>query len=201
MSKVKAKTKNWVQRQKKDVNVRKAAKDGYRSRAAYKLIELDDKYKFIKPANYILELGCAPGSWSQVIIERKKKDAKLLGIDLLDVKPLNELVFTKGDFTDNLLQAELSRAFPKIDLILSDAAPDISGIKDRDNESFIELHQAMLRLVTNFGANVVLLKTFNGEAEIFIKKKLKEQFSSVATINVKATRSYSKECYILAKSK
>ena len=138
-------SKNWINKQRRDIYVRQSKVDGYRSRAAYKLIEIDQKFKIIKNGISLIDLGAAPGSWSQYA-SKSIKNGKILSIDLKKIDPIDKVEFVEGDFTKNNTQQNIKNYFKsKVDVVLSDMAENTTGIKSVDSISTSELcKEAML---------------------------------------------------------
>ena len=136
-------SKNWIKGHVKDPFVIQAQKDGYRSRAAYKLIEIDKKYKIIKSGITAVDLGAAPGGWSQVLTKKIGLKGKVVGIDLLEVAPIKGIDFIQGDFMqEEILNEMVDKLENKpVDLVISDMAPNISGIKMVDQQKAIYLNE------------------------------------------------------------
>src|SRR6476660_1800926 len=132
--KLKPSSKAWMQEHVNDEFVKRAQKEGYRARAAYKLIEIDDKDKLIKPGMTIVDLGSTPGSWSQVAVQRLKGQGRIIALDILDMQPIKGVDFIQGDFREEsvlkILEEQLNNK--QVDLVIADMAPNISGIADVD---------------------------------------------------------------------
>ncbi|KAK8791911.1 hypothetical protein WA158_005288 [Blastocystis sp. Blastoise] len=195
----------WLRRQSQDPFVKKSQQDGYRSRAAYKLLEIDQKYKIIKPNSFIVDCGCAPGSWCQVMLKKKQvqDDISIIGIDLLPIKPLQGMHFIQGDFTSSSVQQNLSSLLNnrKVNLITSDIAPSFSGNHKTDHIRQIGLSESVFDFSLNYldTNGILLMKVFQGtELQSFINT-LKNHFQSVIQIKPKASRDESSELYILCK--
>ena len=125
-------SKNWINKQKKDIYVRKSHVDGYRARSVYKLIEIEEKFKIFKNGNSVIDLGASPGSWSQYVA-KTVKNGRLVSIDLKDIEKIDNTIQIKGDFTKAASQDAIKRYFKsKVDIILSDMAVNTTGIKDID---------------------------------------------------------------------
>jgi 23S rRNA (uridine2552-2'-O)-methyltransferase len=187
-------SKPWLHRHVTDPYVRKAKDKGYRSRAAFKLIEIDDQEKLLRPGITVLDLGAAPGGWSQVAAQRVHPGGKVLAIDLLDMAPIPGVAFQRGDFA--------SLAFDgKADLVLSDVSPNISGVRDADQARASELvaRAAALsreRLVAN---GAFLVKVFHGGNFPALLDDMKRCFRTVQVLKPGASRSESRETYLLAR--
>ncbi len=127
-------SKAWMQEHLNDEFVKRAQKDGYRARAAYKLIEIDDKDKLIKPGMTVVDLGATPGSWCQVAVQRLKGQGKIIALDILEMQPIPGVLFIQGDFREEVVLKQLEAAIENkpVDLVIADMAPNISGVKDVD---------------------------------------------------------------------
>ncbi len=190
---------------RKDKYFKKAKEAGYRARSAFKLIEINKKFRLLKPGLLVLDLGCAPGGWAQVIAREIGQYGKIIGIDLDPVVPLPEkhAAFIQGDLrqesTCQRLLAELGR---KVDLIVSDMSPHLSGIKFQDHYNSYELAEQafkMCRTILREGGNF-LVKIFPGEELEQFKQNLKGSFADVKTFIPDATRKTSTEIYLIAKA-
>jgi len=190
------KSKDWLNRQKKDFFVHKARKEGYVSRAAYKIIEINNKYNLIKNAKNILELGSSPGGWSQAIIELNP-NAKIYGFDLLDMKYNHpNFTFYKEDF----LNYNYKSLPHKFDLILSDIAPNTTGHQSTDHlrlSSMIDDIIYVLSEISNFNSTFVF-KLWKGKEETLIINNLKNKYKKVSYFKPKSSRSESSEIFIVA---
>jgi len=184
-----------------DEFVKRAQKEGYRARAAYKLIEIDDKDKLIKPGMTIVDLGSTPGSWSQVVVQRLKGQGRVIALDILDMTPIAGVEFIQGDFRDASVLKILEEKIGNIpvDLVIADMAPNISGVKDVDQagaayltELALEFSQQWLKPHGNF-----LVKVFIGSGFDEIVKVMRGQFDKVVTRKPKASRDRSSEVYLL----
>lgn len=190
--------------QRKDRYYQQAKERGYKSRAAFKLIELNSKFKLLQPGMHVVDLGCSPGSWLQVIAEQVGPSGMAIGIDLeeLLLSPQKNITFIQGDIrearTRQLILAELGR---KVDLVVSDMAPHLSGIKFQDHYNSYELAEQALklcRLVLRQGGTFVV-KIFPGEELELFKQNLKTSFPRITAYTAEATRKSSTEIYLIAK--
>ena len=190
------KSKDWVNRQKKDFFVIKAKTKGYVSRAAFKLIEIENKYKLIKKSKNILELGSAPGGWSQAIIEFNP-NANIYGFDLLEMKYNHpSFNFIKEDF----LKYNYRNLPYKFDLILSDIAPNTTGHQSTDHlriSSMIEDITSILNSIAKVESSFIF-KIWKGKEESLIINNLKEKFKKISYFKPKSSRSESSEIFIVA---
>src|SRR5207248_7172701 len=157
-------SKQWLRRHVTDPYVRKAREQGYRSRAAYKLLELDEREKLFRPGAIVVDLGAAPGSWSQVAARKVAPSGRVLAVDLLDIAPISGVTVLKGDFRDAQLLGALQGALA--DVVLSDAAANLSGITNVDQARAAELAHAAIDLCQKAlkSDGVFVLKAFHGEA-------------------------------------
>jgi 23S rRNA (uridine2552-2'-O)-methyltransferase len=194
-------SKAWMQEHLNDPYVKLAQKDGYRARAAYKLMEIDDKDKLIRPGMTIVDLGSAPGSWSQVAVQRLKGQGKVIALDILDMSPIGGVTFLQGDFREEsvlrLLEQTLNNV--KVDLVIADMAPNISGVKDVDQagaayltELALDFSKEWLKPSGNF-----LVKVFIGAGFEEILQNMRQMFDKVVTRKPKASRDRSSEVYLL----
>ena len=194
-------SKAWMQEHLNDEFVKRAQKDGYRARAAYKLIEIDDKDKLIKPGMTIVDLGSTPGSWSQVAVQRLKGQGKVIALDILDMTGISGVTFIQGDFREETVLLQLQAAINNkpVDLVIADMAPNISGVKDVDQagaayltELALEFSKDWLKPNGNF-----LVKVFIGAGFDDIVKTMRGHFDKVVTRKPKASRDRSSEVYLL----
>ncbi len=194
-------SKAWMQEHVNDAFVKLANKEGYRARAAYKLMEIDDKDKLIRPGMTIVDLGATPGSWSQVAMERLNGNGRVFALDLLEMQPLPGVMFLQGDFTDAAVldQFEKMLGDQPVDLVISDMAPNISGISSIDQARMAHLAELALEFSTQWlkpGGNF-LVKVFIGEGFDEIVRSMRAGFQSVVTRKPKASRDRSSEVYLL----
>jgi len=193
----------WLRRHVNDPYVKKAQLEGYRSRSAYKLIELNEKDRLIKPNMFLLDLGSAPGGWSQVASKLIGRNGRVLATDILPMEPIKNVDFVQGDFTDEAVVARLMERLggQKFDLIISDIAPNITGIDSADQASsmyFLELAVDTVRKTLKPGANFVA-KMFQGSGSDAYLKELRTSFEKVLTRKPGASRAESREVFIVAK--
>ena len=186
-----------------DPFVKQAQLDGYRSRSAYKLIELNEKDRLIQPGMRIMDLGSAPGGWSQVAGKLVGEKGRVLATDILPMDPLTNVDFIQGDFTDEAIVAQLLDWLGggKFDLIISDIAPNITGIDSADQASsmyFLELALDTVRKTLKPGATFVA-KMFQGSGSDQYVKDLRTSFEKVLIRKPAASRAESREVYIVAK--
>ena len=194
---------NWLQQHVNDPYVKQAQKDGYRSRASYKLIQLNEKDKLIRPGMLIVDLGCAPGGWSQVAGNLVGAKGKVIATDILPMDPLKDVDFVLGDFTE---QAVLDQILARLenrkpDLIICDIAPNISGIDVADQASsmyLVELALDMARQVLKPKGDFVA-KVFQGAGSDAYLKELRRSFEKLLIRKPAASRPRSREVYVVAK--
>lgn len=194
---------NWIRRHVNDPFVKKAQLEGYRSRSAYKLIELNEKDRLIKPNMFLLDLGSAPGGWSQVASKLIGRNGRVLATDILPMDPIKNVDFIQGDFTEEAVVAELMKKLggEKFDLIISDIAPNITGIDSADQASsmyFLELALDTVRKTLKPGASFVA-KMFQGSGSDQYVKELRTSFEKVLIRKPAASRAESREVFIVAK--
>jgi 23S rRNA (uridine2552-2'-O)-methyltransferase len=195
-------SKNWINKQKRDIYVRKSKVDGYRARSAYKLIEINDKFKIFKNGISIVDLGASPGSWSQYAA-KTVKSGRIVSIDLKNMETIENTIQVKGDFTDVKSQEKIKSFFKsKINVVLSDMAVNTTGIKDIDAIYTGELcKEAMIFSKNNlvkdgkFVAKIFLGTSFN---EIIVLAKT--IFKDVKVFKPKSSRKESKESFIICKN-
>ncbi len=189
----------WLERQINDPFVTLAQARGYRSRAAFKLAEINDRFHLIGRGSRIVDLGCAPGGWLQVALERHPKS--LVGIDLLEVEPTAPAVILHGDFTDRSCQAAILECLGgRPDLVLSDMAPNTTGHRQTDHLRIVGLVEAAAEFaIANLSAGgAFLTKAFQGGETADLIRLLKRNFATVRHLKPKASRAESSELYILA---
>ena len=193
----------WLNEHVNDPYVKRAQKDGYRSRASYKLIELNDKDKLIRPGMLVMDLGSAPGGWSQVAGKIVGDHGRVIASDILPMDPLDNVDFIQGDFTDEAvfqqILARLNGRQP--DLIISDIAPNISGVAAADQAAsmyLVELTLDMVRQVLKPGGNYAV-KVFQGEGSDEFLRDVRSSFEKVMIRKPEASRPRSREVYLVAK--
>lgn len=184
-----------------DEFVKRAQRDGYRARSAYKLIEIDDKDHLIKPGMTVVDLGAAPGSWSQVALQRMKNNGRVIALDLLEMPPIAGVEFIQGDFCDEpvLQQLEKLLADKPIDLVIADMAPNISGISIVDQSKAAHLTELALEFSIEWlkPGGHFLVKVFAGSGFDEIVTTMRAHFEKVVTRKPKASRDRSSEVYLL----
>lgn len=194
-------SKAWMQEHVNDAFVKRANKEGYRARAAYKLMEIDDRDKLIKPGMTVVDLGATPGSWSQVAMERLKDNGRVFALDLLEMQPLPGVTFLQGDFTEESVLAQFEKMLDgkPVDLVISDMAPNMSGISTIDQAKVAYLAELALDFSLRWlkPGGSFLVKVFIGEGFDDIVRAMREGFQSVVTRKPKASRDRSSEVYLL----
>jgi 23S rRNA (uridine2552-2'-O)-methyltransferase len=196
-------SKRWLQEHFDDVYVKKAQAEGYRSRAVYKLQEVDDKESLLKPGMTVVDLGAAPGGWTQYVSERLQGRGHIIALDILPMDALPDVHFIQGDFREEVVLQELINVVPVhgVDLLLSDMAPNMSG------STAIDIPRAMylVELAFDFAEKMLkpggtmLVKIFHGTGFDELVKKARASFEKVVIRKPSASRSRSKETYLLAK--
>ncbi|MCI5896989.1 MAG: RlmE family RNA methyltransferase [Candidatus Aphodousia sp.] len=198
----------WIERHINDPFVKRSRADGYRARSVYKLIELNDKEKLIKPGMTVVDLGAAPGSWTQVVREKLAgKDGevrgKIIAMDILPMDPIDGVTFLQGDFREQEVADQLSAIVGdrQVDLVLSDMAPNLSGIAAADAARCLLLNElalefCLLHLKDN---GVFVTKVFQGSGFSQYVETLKKHFKTVLTRKPEASRDSSAEVYMVAK--
>ncbi len=195
-------TKAWFKKRLNDHYLKQSRVDSFRSRAAYKLEEIDKKYSLIKPGMKILDLGAAPGSWSQYIARKTGGKSSVIAIDLLPIEPIEQVTILQGDLRSKEKQDEIRKLAPKgLDLVLSDMAPDTTGIHYADADNSIELVTAALNLSYELlkpGGSFVA-KVFEGEGYSELLRQTKKNFDFAKSYNPKASLASSRELYLVAR--
>ena len=195
-------SKSWVIRQRRDKYVRQSKLEGYRSRAVYKLKELDEKFKIIKNNLNILDMGSAPGSWTQYLSE-KSKGSKIMSIDLKEVDKIQDVYHVVGDFLDNKNQKMIADYFPKkIDLVVSDMAVNTTGNKNLDSIQTGELSLTAMHFAVGMlrPKGIFLSKIFMGSTFNEIVENAKKNFKESKIFKPPSSRKDSKESFIICKN-
>lgn len=198
-------SKAWMHEHVTDVYVRRAKQDGYRSRSAYKLLEILEKDKLVRPGMTVVDLGAAPGGWSQVLAPLTGAKGQVIALDLLEMEPLRGVVVIRGDFSEDstLKLLEQHTGDRSIDLVVSDMAPNISGVGLVDQARSIHLAELALEFSRDRlkpGGDLIV-KVFQGSGLDEFRKALSIAFGSVAVRKPKASRDRSSEFYLLARGK
>ena len=194
-------SKDWINKQRRDIFVRKSKVEGYKSRAVYKLQEIDENFKIFKNGISVIDLGAAPGSWSQYA-SRKIKNGKILSIDLLDFEKIEKIFQLKGDFTSEIMKEKIKNYFnSKVDVVMSDMAVNTTGNKNLDSINTSELcieamnfSKDILKKDGKFVSKIFMGSTFNE-----IIKESKKIFKENKVFKPAASRKDSKESFIICK--
>lgn len=196
-------SRTWIERHVADPYVQRARALGYRSRAAFKLLEIDARDPLFAPGQVVVDLGAAPGGWSQVAAEKTGAGGRIVAVDLLDLAPISGVTFVKGDFTEERALREIERALGgrPVDLVLSDLSPNLSGVAATDQARSTELAE----LAVEFGAahlkpgGALLVKAFQGAGFPALLKRVRASFERVVSRKPEASRSRSREMYLVAR--
>ncbi len=182
-----------------DAWAKRAKSEGYRSRASYKLLEIDKKYQLISKSQIIFELGSAPGGWSQVISKNKKNDCKCISIDILDMEEIEGIDFHKLDLYSDEFKKRIENYSNSVDLILSDMSVNLSGIKVVDEEGNKDLNLFCLRISKQMlkPDGALLIKSFNNSNLLYLKKEFEKLFTNVYIEKPLASKTSSAEVYLL----
>jgi 23S rRNA (uridine2552-2'-O)-methyltransferase len=199
-------SRTWLERQISDPYVARAKREGFRSRAAYKLTEIDDKYRLLKPGTRVVDLGAAPGGWSEVAARRVGESGRVFAIDILDMKPVVGVEFLKLDFLDDTAAQRLKallggKPHGKVDVVLSDMAANATGHRQTDHLRIMALAEAaahFAREVLGPGGSL-LCKVLQGGTEAALLAELKRDFASVKHVKPPASRTDSAELYLVAR--
>ncbi len=195
-------SQNWLKRHFDDPYVKEAQKAGYRSRAAFKLLEMQERSRFIKPGQVVVDLGAAPGGWSQIAVPLVGRKGAVIALDILPMDPIDRVDFIQGDFTEEVIHnALLARLENRpVDLVMSDMAPNISGLKAVDQPRAMYLAELALdhaKTVLKPGGTF-LVKVFQGEGFDEYLRQVRSAFDQVVIRKPKASRPKSREVYLLA---
>ena len=194
-------SKNWVNKQRKDIYVRQSKVDGYRARSAYKLIEIDEKFKIFKGGLSVIDIGAAPGSWSQYAL-KVAKSGKLISIDLKKMEPIGKCIQIKGVFTEKKTQEEIKKNLSdKVDVVMSDMAVDTTGIKNVDSIQTGELCKEAMFFAKDLMKDngYFVSKIFMGGTFNEIVAEGKKYFKEVKVFKPKSSRKDSKESFIICR--
>lgn len=193
-------SKAWLRRHVTDAYVRRAKAEGFRSRAAYKLLEIDRKDRLLRAGMTVLDLGAAPGGWSQVAAEKVRPGGRVVAVDLLDMAPIPGVTFLKADFREARVEAALGGM---ADIVLSDVMPNVTGVTLVDQARAAELILAALELCAKVlkPEGIFLAKIFQGAAFEDTREALRRSFQTVGVRKPAASRSESRETYLLARGR
>ena len=193
----------WLEDHENDAYVQRARREGYRSRACYKLLEIDEKYQILHEGMTVVDLGAAPGGWSQVAVGKTGVGGRVVSIDILDMEPLRGVEFIQGDFTtDSVLEQLLScLSGATVDLVISDMAPNLSGMKAIDQPRAIYLVELAIEFasMTLRSGGGLLVKCFEGEGINEVRQQFSSNFRQLSSLKPKASRPKSREIYLLGR--
>jgi 23S rRNA (uridine2552-2'-O)-methyltransferase len=196
-------SKRWLAEHFDDPYVKQAQREGWRGRAAFKLIEIDDRQQLLRGCRRIVDLGAAPGAWCQVARARAGEDCRIYALDLLPMKPVDGVHFIQGDFTEDGPLAQLEEALQgqAVDLVLSDMAPNISGMSAVDQPRAMYLSELALEFALQWlkPGGDFLVKVFQGEGSDAFLKGCREHFEKARVIKPAASRPRSREVYVLGR--
>ena len=194
----------WLREHVNDTFVQRAKAEGYRSRAAFKLMEIDERDHLIRPGEVVVDLGATPGGWSQVVAKRQKGNGRVIALDLLELEPLHGVEFIRGDFREeSVLQIlETMLAGAKVGLVLSDMAPNMSGVAVSDQARVMHLAELGLEFSQNWlkPDGAFLVKVFQGSDYETFLKLMRETFKTVVVRKPDASRDRSSEIYLLGRT-
>jgi len=198
-------SKAWMKEHVNDFFVQQAKKEGYRSRAAYKLIEIAERDHLLRPGMTVVDLGAAPGGWTQVVAEKLKGKGRVIAVDLLEMAPLPGVIFIQGDFREESILAKLKEQLENcpLDLVISDMSPNITGIGIIDQTRGVHLAELALEFCVeqlNSGGNF-LVKVFQGSGFDEFLRAMRATFNRVVTRKPGASRGRSSEIYVLGLGK
>lgn len=195
----------WLDEHVSDPYVREAKARGYRSRAAFKLLELDARERLLRPGQLVVDLGAAPGSWAQVVLQKIGARGRLVGVDLLPIEPLPGATFIRGDFTDPAVERAVAESLggARPDLVLSDMAPNISGVDAADQARALVLAELAVDFALKHlqPEGVVLVKAFQGEEFPQLLDLMRKSFRSISVRKPKASRDRSPEQYVVGRGR
>ena len=194
-------SKMWLERQLNDPYVQRAKREGYRSRSAFKLVEIDDKYRILKKGARVVDLGAAPGGWSQVAAKRIGEGGRIVAIDLLDIEPIAGVDFIQLDFLDPAAPDELkARLGGEADIVLTDMAANATGHRKTDHIKIVALVEAAAEFARDVlkPGGAFLAKVIQGGTEPALLAQLKKDFATVRHVKPAASRADSAELYLLA---
>jgi 23S rRNA (uridine2552-2'-O)-methyltransferase len=204
-TKQKKKSKAWMQEHVNDPYVQQAQKEGWRARAVFKLKEIDEKDRLLKPGMTVVDLGATPGSWCQYAAKRIQPGGCLIALDLLEMEPVPGVEFIQGDFREDAVLDRLKSALAgrRVDLVLSDMAPNMTGIAATDNAQVMYLAELTLDFARENlkPGGDLLVKVFQGAGFMELRKAMQAEFESLATRKPAASRDRSAELYLLARKK
>ncbi|MDG2018043.1 MAG: 23S rRNA (uridine(2552)-2'-O)-methyltransferase RlmE [Porticoccaceae bacterium] len=199
----KSKNRTWIKQHVKDPYVVQSQRDGYRSRASYKLLEIVEKTRMIKPGMTVVDLGSAPGGWSQVAAKLVGHKGSVVAVDILPMNPIAGVDFIQGDFTEEEILAELLKKIGNkpVDLVISDMAPNLTGMKAVDQPAVVYLAELAVDLAQQvlLKDGIFIAKLFQGEGFDEFVRNARKVFNVVSLKKPDASRSKSREVYLVAK--
>jgi len=197
--------KAWIHEHVTDPYVQRAKAEGWRSRAAFKLIEIDDKEHLLKPGMTVVDLGAAPGSWSQYAVRRIQPGGSLLALDILEMQGLDGVSFVQGDFREQAVLEQFEAALDgrTVDLVLSDMAPNMSGIQMTDQARVMDLAELTLAFATDHlkPGGDMLVKVFQGAGYMELREAMRQVFEIILVRKPSASRGRSAETFLLGRKK
>jgi len=195
-------SRRWLSEHFRDEYVKRAQQEGLRSRAVFKLKELDERHRLLKPGMTVVDLGAAPGGWSEYAAGRVGKQGRVIALDILPMEPVEDVTFILGDFREESVLEELRRAIGQhpVQLVLSDMAPNMSGMKAVDQPRAMYLSELALELSREVLApgGGFLIKLFQGEGSDAFLREVRQSFAACAVKKPDASRTRSREVYLLA---
>ena len=204
-SRSKSSSKRWLKEHFSDIYVKRAQSEGYRSRSVYKLIEIQKQYKIMRSGMIVVDLGASPGGWSEYVTQVVGFNGKVFALDILPMSQIKNVDFICGDFTDDYVAKDLYTHLngQKVDVVLSDMAPNFSGLKIVDQSKSVCLANKAFQFAKNTlnVGGVFLVKIFQGNDYIDFLKQLRGEFENVRAVKPKSSRLRSSEMYLLAKGK
>ena len=203
MAKKSKSSAQWLNDHEKDEYVLRARREGYRSRASYKLLEIDEKFGLLRRGAVVVDLGAAPGGWVQIAVEKCGSKGFVVGLDLLDLEPMEGAMLIKGDFTEEKVLDELMAVLQDrpVDLVISDMAPNLSGMREIDQPLAIYLAELALEFAcsTLRPGGALVMKCFEGSGIDEIRGVIRNNFRQLDNFKPKASRGKSREIYVLGR--
>lgn len=196
-------SQRWLAEHNSDLFVKEARDRGYRSRAYFKLKELDQRYRLFASGNAVLDLGAAPGGWSQYVAQKVGKNGMVISVDLLEMEPLSGVLFMQGDFTDIAVENQVAEllADRKVAVVCSDMAPNMSGQKVVDQARAMNLADLALEAAKRFVSEALVVKLFQGVGHEAFLSEVKSRYAKVAVSKPEASRDRSREVYLVARGR
>ena len=194
-------SRGWMREHLRDRFVQEAQAQGYRSRAAFKIIQMDTSDRLFRKGQQVIDLGAAPGGWSQVAAARVGASGCVVAVDLLPMEPLAGVTFIQGDFLDETVHAEINSSLTgRADLVLSDMAPNLTGVKERDQAQAMEIGQAahMFAAKALKSSGILVVKVFQGTSVGELRAAMAGEFTKVKVRKPRASRNRSAEIYLIA---